>query len=61
MGSEAKGVGVNVQLAPVAGKNTRRSLLTAMLTSKQELSARFQTVDAIGRVSLRIRISPVSP
>jgi beta-glucosidase len=34
MGSEAKGVGVNVQLAPVAGNKTETSLLVAVLTSK---------------------------
>jgi beta-glucosidase-like glycosyl hydrolase len=61
MGSEAKGVGVNVQLAPVAGKNTEGSLLVAMLISGQELSARSQTAVATGRASQRIRISLASP
>jgi hypothetical protein len=61
MGSEAKGVGVNVQLAPVAGKNTGTSPKIAMLTNKQELSARFQTAVAIGRASPRILISLASP
>lgn len=33
MGTEAKGVGVNVQLAPVAGKFTREKSATARLTN----------------------------
>jgi hypothetical protein len=61
MGSEAKGVGVNVQLAPVAGKNTGISPMVVMLTSSQELSARFLTVVEIGRDSPRILISRASP
>lgn len=60
MGSEAKGVGVNVQLAPVAGKSIKSHFLTSMLTLGQALSARFQTVAATGKVSQLTLTSLVS-
>ena len=60
MGSEAKGVGVNVQLAPVAGKDIGSNLLTDVLTLLKVLSARSQTVVAIGKVSQQTLTSLVS-
>lgn len=56
MGSEAKGVGVNVQLAPVAGKRIEEKSFTVILTTEQELLARSRKAAATGKVSQRMFI-----